>query len=449
MPPTGKLDTHQKALALNLDPSKFGSFAEIGAGQEVARWFLAVGAASGTVAKTISAYDKEISDDLYGAGVRYVSRERLEMMLDSEWNQLLKQLQKTRGSRTRFFSFVNTVSARDYAGTNEPHGWVGLRFQLQPEGPPSDMVLHINLRDSSNLLQQQAVGILGVNLVYTAFHQTETEESLLQGAAEDLEGRIEIDYVELRGPALEMWDSRAHLLRLVQAGLAEAVCFPSAGPPVPPTEVLHKKALVLAPGYFEHVDPIHGKIHEQLMRSGIEQLRGELGDGKPSPTGFFCLPATPSKSEEPAGISNLLARVDALRARGGNVLVFREQELYTMTTFVNRYTKEPVRFVVGLSLLIRTWEDRYKRLPGRFLEALSRLLAENVRIYIYPMTSKDLQESIESLSATGWEWSETNGWVSADQLRLAPPLGHLLAYVLASNFLVPMPIPAPLQPAGD
>jgi hypothetical protein len=120
-----------------------------------------------------------------------------------------------------------------------------------------------------------------------------------------------------------------------------------------------------------------------------------------------------------------------------------------MTTFVNRYTKEPVRFVVGLSLLIRTWEDRYKRLPGRFLEALSRLLAENVRIYIYPMTSKDLQESIESLSATGWEWSETNGWVSADQLRLAPPLGHLLAYVLASNFLVPMPIPAPLQAARD
>jgi hypothetical protein len=164
MPPTEKPDTHQKALALNLDPSKFGSFAEIGAGQAVARWFLAVGAASGTVAKTISAYDKEVSDDLYGSGVRYVSRERLEAMLDSEWNQLLKQLQKTRGSQTRFFSFVDTVAARNYAGTNEPHGWVGLRFQLQPEGQPNDIVLHINMRDSSNLLQQQAIGILGVNL---------------------------------------------------------------------------------------------------------------------------------------------------------------------------------------------------------------------------------------------------------------------------------------------
>ena len=316
MPPTEKLDTHQKALALNLDPSKFGSFAEIGAGQEVARWFLAVGAASGTVAKTISAYDKEVSDDLYGSGVRYVSRERLEAVLDSEWNQLLKQLQETRGSQTRFFSFVDTVAARNYAGTNEPHGWVGLRFQLQPEGQPNDIVLHINMGDSSNLLQQQAIGILGVNLVYAAFHQAKTKESFLQGVAQDLEKRIEIDYVDLRGPAFEMWDPRALLMHLVQAGLAEAVCFPSATSHIPPAEVLYKKAVVLAPGYFEHVDPIHAKIHERMLSSAIEQLRGELDEAKPAPTGFFCISMTPFKSEELPGISNLLARVDTLRARG-------------------------------------------------------------------------------------------------------------------------------------
>ena len=449
MPPDKKLDTHQKTLALNLDPSNFGSFAEIGAGQEVARWFLAVGAASGTVAKTISAYDKEVSDDLYGSGVRYVSRERLEAMLDREWNQLLKQLHKTRGSQTRFFCFVDTVAARNYAGTNEPHGWVGLRFQLRPEGKPNDIVLHINMRDSSNLLEQQAIGILGVNLVYAAFHQTETKESFLRGVAQDLEKRIEIDYVDLRGPVFEMWDPREFLVHLVQAGLAEAVCFPSAASAIPPAEVLYKRAVVLAPGYFEHVDPIHAEIHERLMSSAIEQLRGELAEAKSAPTGFFCLPVTPFTSAEPPGISNLLARVDALRARGGSVLVFREPELYAMTTFVNRYTKEPVRFVVGLSLLIRAFEDRYKKLDGSMLEALSRLLAQNVRIYVYPMTSKDLQESIENLSATGWEWSETNGWVSAQQLSLAPPLGHLYAYVLASNFLVPMKIPAALRAARD
>ena len=169
MPSGEKLDTHHKALTLNLDPSTFGSFAEIGAGQEVARWFLVVGGASGTVAKTISAYDKEVADDLYGSGSRYVSRERLEAMLDNEWAQLLTQLENTRGSQTRFFSFVDTVSARNYAGTNEPHGWIGLRFQLQPGGPPNEILLHLNMRDPSNVLQQEAIGILGVNLSYAAF----------------------------------------------------------------------------------------------------------------------------------------------------------------------------------------------------------------------------------------------------------------------------------------
>src|SRR5262250_2281399 len=174
MPSAEKMDTHHKALTVNLDPCTFGSFAEIGAGQEVARWFLIVGAASGTVAKTISAYDKEVSDDLYGSGSRYVSRQRLEAMLEHEWTQLLTQLQKTRGPQTRFFSFVDTVSARNYTGTNDPHGWVGIRFQLQPGGKPNDILLHINMRDPSNVLQQEAIGILGVNLIYAAFHQSET-----------------------------------------------------------------------------------------------------------------------------------------------------------------------------------------------------------------------------------------------------------------------------------
>ncbi len=174
-----KVDIHRKALTLNLDPSTFGSFAEIGAGQEVARWFLVVGGASGTVAKTISAYDKEVSDHLYGSGSPYVSKQRLEAMLDSEWAQLRSQLDKTRGARTRFFSFVDTVSARNFAGTNDPHGWVGLRFQMQPGGPPNEFLLHINLRDPSNVLQQEAIGILGVNLIYAAFYQLQTKESCL------------------------------------------------------------------------------------------------------------------------------------------------------------------------------------------------------------------------------------------------------------------------------
>jgi hypothetical protein len=249
MPSTEKLDTHHKALTLNLDPSTFGSFAEIGAGQEVARWFLVVGGASGTVAKTISAYDKEVSDDLYGSGSRYVSRQRLEAMLDHEWRELLGQLSKTRGSHTRFFSFVDTVSARNFAGTNDPHGWIGLRFQLQPGGPPQDLLLHVNMLDPSNVLQQEAIGILGVNLIYSAFYGLQSRESFLEALAEGVvKERIEIDYVDFRGPAFESWDRGAVLAHLVSAGLAEAVFFSSKGAAVPPTEALYKKAVVLAPG---------------------------------------------------------------------------------------------------------------------------------------------------------------------------------------------------------
>jgi len=444
MPSAQELDTHHKALTLNLDTSTFGSFAEIGAGQEVARWFLLVGGASGTVAKTISAYDKEVSDDLYGSGSRYVSKQRLEAMLDNEWNQLLTQLSKTRGPQTRFFCFVDTVSARNFAGTNDSHGWIGLRFQLQPGAAPNDVLLHINMRDPSNVLQQQAIGILGVNLIYAAFYEVQTKESFLEGLAQDVVAeRIEIDYMDLRGPAFESWDRRALLVHLVRAGLAEAVFFPSNGPTVPPTEVLYKKAVVLAPGYFDHTDPVRSQVHLRLLASGIQELQKDLGETKSAPAGFFCLTVAPYTPDEPAPeIADLLRRIDTLRAAGGDVLLFRQPELYYMAALVNRHTKAPVRFVAGLSLVIRAFEYIYGDLEGRLLEALARLFAQNVRIYVYPMTAADLREWLKSASVNGWEWSEKNGWVSASQLRRAPPLGYLFAYLLASNFLVPMRAPA-------
>jgi hypothetical protein len=288
-----------------------------------------------------------------------------------------------------------------------------------------------------------------VNLIYAVFYQSQTKESFFENVAQDVEKRIEIDYVEVRGAAFEGWDQRAILAQLVSAGLAEAVCFPSSGPPVPPIEVLHKKAVVLAPGSFEHVDPAHAAIHEEMLASGVKQLREEIREKDPAPIGFFCLSATPLiESDPPPGIADLLGRIDALRARGGNVLLFREQELYRMTDCVNGYTKEYVRFVVGLSLLVRVWEYRYTKLAGSFLEALSRLLAQNVRIYAYPMSSMDLEQSIQSISAAGWQWTDTNGRVSAGQLHPPLPLGHLYDYLLASNFLVPMQIPADLTTAA-
>jgi hypothetical protein len=245
------------------------------------------------------------------------------------------------------------------------------------------------------------------------------------------------------GPAFESWDRRALLVHLVRAGLAEAVFFPSKGSTVPPTEVLYKKAVVLAPGYFGHTDPVHSRVHLRLLASAIQKLQEDLGETKSAPAGFFCLTVAPFTPDEPAPeIPDLLRRIDALLGAGGDVLLFRQRELYHMTALVNRHTKAPVRFVTGLSLVIRAFEDVYGNLEGRRLDALARLFAQNVRIYVYPMTATDLREWLKSASTTGWEWSETNGWVSASQLRRAPPLGHLFAYLLASNFLVPMRVPA-------
>src|SRR5271170_2032354 len=187
-------DLHAKALAINLEASTYGTFAEIGAGQEVARWFLSVGAASGTVAQAISAYGKIVSDDTYGAGTRYVSKERLLTMLDHEYQLLLARLAKDRGNHTRFFVFADTIATRNYQGTNEQHGWVGIRFQADPGGQPNDILLHINLGDPTAALQQQAIGTLGVNLIYAAYHQRASSEVFLTGLFEDLSAqRIEID----------------------------------------------------------------------------------------------------------------------------------------------------------------------------------------------------------------------------------------------------------------
>ena len=225
-----KQDTHAKALSLNLEAGIYGTLAEIGAGQEVARWFLTVGAASGTVAKTISAYDKKVSDEIYGTGTRYVSKERLLAMLDREYRLLLERLDSTRGNSTRFFVFANTVAARNYQGTNQQHGWAGIRFQTAPGSPPSDILLHINFRDPTAQLQQQAIGILGVNLIYAAFHGRSVRVDFLASLFDDLSGtRIEIDVIEPRGPAFAAEDSSAWCLALLDREMAHAIVFDARG----------------------------------------------------------------------------------------------------------------------------------------------------------------------------------------------------------------------------
>ena len=433
MPEPEKNDVHHKALSLNLDPTKFGSFAEIGAGQEVARWFLTVGGASGTVAKTISAYDKEVSDDLYGAGTRYVSKPRLQAMLEREWKQLLTQLQTTRGVNTKFFSFVDTISARNFAGTNDQHGWVGLRFQQQPGGPPNDLILHVNLMDPTNLQQQEAVGILGVNLVYAAYHVLGSPEEFLSSCFEELGiQRIEIDLVEWSGPAFVGWNRDEVHAHLVVGGYAEAVAFPADDKLVPPNDLLYKRALVLAPGRFDIVSDLHAEMIAdtliQLPDDEIKESKGGLG--------LFCLSIAGlglSAHGKPASTQQILERVADLQRLGYGVMLFRARELYRMSAFANRYTKLRIYFAIGLTVQVRVFEDTYNELPGTLLEALARLFTQHVRLIVYPIPADELRRRAETAKLTGWTWKETDGMVSVDNLHPSEPLNSLYQYLLKSG----------------
>jgi hypothetical protein len=439
-------DTHEKALGVNLDPKIFGSFAEIGAGQEVARWFLRVGAASGTVAKTISAYDKQVSDDLYGRGTRYVSRQRLEEMLDHEWELLVRQLGGARGGDTRFFVFADTVAARNFAGTNECHGWLGLRFQTRPGGDPHDVVLHVNLRDDANLPQQQALGVLGVNLIHGAFFHRERPGDFLEALFDDLEpGRIEVDLIALRGAELETADPRAGLAELVRAGRAEAVAFPAEGPDVPPTELLHGRPVVLEPGVLDRAEP----IRREILDAGIAQLGAELDAGA-HPVGLYTVTAAPpAEGAPPPSVAELLRQVDDLRGTGHGVLLFRHRELYHMTALVNRFTRAPIRFVAGVAALAPVFHDRANEtLPGTLLEALARLFARNVRLYVHPMSAAAVREHAGPAGASWTDERAGRTLLTADDLRPPAPLGHLYDYLLRTGFIVPLRSGAPGRAPG-
>src|SRR5581483_7004743 len=252
------LTTNRKALTINLEQLKYGTFAEIGAGQEVARHFFQAGGASGTIAKTISAYDMAFSDAIYGKAPRYVSRERLALMLDHEYKLLIERLAGQRGNRTTFFVFADTVATRNFKGTNEAHGWIGVRFQTTPESEPRDIILHVRMWDKESVQQQQALGIVGVNLIYGAFYFRDDPQQFIPSLVDNIGAdRIEIDMLTFSGPAFPNFDNRLMSLHLVQHGLTNAVMFGPGGTVVQPSEVLHKKAILVERGSFRPVTHVN------------------------------------------------------------------------------------------------------------------------------------------------------------------------------------------------
>src|SRR5262245_65291198 len=251
------LTTHNKALRINLDPSKYGTCVEIGAGQEVARWLFRVGGAAGTIAKTMSAYDMTISDAIYGPAERYVTRQRLQSMLDHEYCLLIERLQPKRGATTRFFVFADTVRARGYKTADESHGWMGVRFQTEPQTEPSQIIIHVRMLDNENLLQQEALGIMGVNVLHGAIYLHADPVAFIHSLMDSLSAdRVEVDMIKFSGPAFQKVDNRLMSLELVQQGLANSAMFTADGEVVQAAEILYKKPILVERGSFRPVTKV-------------------------------------------------------------------------------------------------------------------------------------------------------------------------------------------------
>ncbi|HVV45667.1 MAG TPA: hypothetical protein VHC72_10685, partial [Bryobacteraceae bacterium] len=378
------LNTHDKALRINLDPMRYGTFAEIGAGQEVARWFFRVGAAAGSISKSISAYDMAVSDAIYGRCKRYVSRERLQSMLDHEHALNIERLRPLRGDTTAFFVFADTVSARNFQGTNECHGWMGVKYQAHPRDEDSQILIHVRMKDSENHLQQEALGIVGVNLLYAACFLHHKPEQMLESLLDNLStDRIEIDMVEFSGIEFRHVDNRVMSLRLVQLGLSGAAMFGPSGEVLQPSEILRKRPVLVERGSFRPVT----RVNIDMLDSAHSRFAGELAPERA--TQIVDLMEVTMRNLLSTGkidLSDFLARVDMLSAAGKTVLISDYFEYYRLAAWIRRYTSEPIALTMGVASLIDLFrEEFYTDLEGGILEAFGKLFTRDLRIYVYPL----------------------------------------------------------------
>src|SRR5438105_5761707 len=407
--------TNRKELQINLDAKKYGTFAEIGAGQEVARRFFHVGGAAGTIAKTMSAYDMAFSDAIYGPTDRYVSRVRLGTMLDHEYNLLLERLNAKLGSERTFFVFADTVAARSFKQHNESHGWLGVRFQSEKHGDPSQIIIHVRMLDETNVDQQEALGVIGVNLIYGAFFYAEPEK-LISSLQENLAPeRIEVDMIKFSGSLFSKIDNRLMSLQLVSQGLTNAVMFKADGETVQPAEGCYNKAILFERGSFRPVtyatnDMLDGARRVFLAQSGCSEkdlvvlmemtLENLLAEGQLDHADF-------------------LARVDILGALGRTVLIWRFGEYYRLAGYLSRYTNRMIGLVMGVPSLIEIFDEKYYlNLEGGILESLGRMFKHGLKLYVYPMIDE-----------------KTGKITTATQVEVAPNLRSLFQYLIDNRHI--------------
>jgi len=407
--------TNRKAFQINLDRQKYGTFAEIGAGQEVARRFFHVGGAAGTIAKTMSAYDMTFSDAIYGPTDRYVSRLRLQTMLDHEYDLLIERLERKLGNEKTFFVFADTVAARSFKQHNESHGWLGVRFQSEPLGEPSQIIIHVRMLDEANVDQQEALGVIGVNLLYGALYQPQPER-LISSLQENLaQGRMQVDLIKFSGPAFANIDNRLMSLQLVSQGLTDAVMFTADGEMVQPSEILHKKAILIERGSFRPVTYATNDMLEGARRQFLKETAGSEEDL----VVLMEMTLENLLSEGQLNHADFLARVDILGALGRTVLISKFGEYYKLAGYLSRYTNRKIGLVMGVPSLLEILDEKYYlNLEGGILEALGRMFKQGLKLYVYPIIDE-----------------KSGQLITATQAEVAPNLRSLFQYLIDNRYI--------------
>ncbi len=391
------LETEQKALEINLDEVIYGTFSEIGAGQEVARYFFQVGAAAGTIAKTMSAYDKVYSDKIYGVepSGRYVCESRVYRMLDHEYELMLSRLRLERPSNN-FFVFADTVSAINYTRTIKGSGWMGVRFQLNPDAEPNDFVLQVRMLDNNNQLQQQAIGILGVNMIYACYRYYDSPEMMLQSLLDNVKGRVAIDMVRLNGPDFKAVDNRLLALKLVQYGLTNFSMFGPDGQGVHPSEFLYRKNVMVVRGSFRPATV----VNLDMIQKGFEQFRKE--EDVDSQKSFLLAEITLDNlaSEGAIDDQDFLDRADVLCALDQTVVISSTSDQGLFIKHLDEYKVPRIGMVIGVRELLELITDKfYQHKDGELLSVFGRIFKKHIRFYVYPamqegsaelMTAKNL-----------------------------------------------------------
>jgi hypothetical protein len=414
-------DTLQKALRINLDPRWYGTVAEIGAGQEVARWFFRAGGAAGTIAKTISAYDMAVSDAVYGKSQRYVSMGRLQAMLDHEYHLNLERLDEHRGDDNAFFAFADTVVARSYEGSNECHGWMGVKFQSHQHDEPSQIIVHVRMLDAEASLQQEALGVVGVNLLHGAFFHHHEPEVLLESLLDRLTtGRIEIDMIQLTGIEFRSVDNRVMALKLVQLGLSGAAMFGPDRQVLQPSEVLRKKAILVERGSFRPPTVVN------IDMLACARERFEEDPRVTDREVLILTELTMANLMADAGKvdrRDFLARADLLAACGMTVLISDYIAYHRLAAYLAWRTDGPIGMVMGVPSLIDQFdESSHADLPGGILESFGRLFKNDLRLYVYPMLRDGEVTTVQNLQ------------VGKDLQPLYDYLNHRGSFVDLDNF---------------